>query len=90
MIAEGMAKRKNSPMQLKISIEIGARDFAQAEEYLIYNTRKVTFNQFEIQIANAPPRFCSPDLNTNAQQRGICKETVTEELMTIGIIRLCV
>ena len=69
--AEGIAKRKNSPIPWNRSIEIGTRVFWQAEEYFMYNPSKITFNQYEILIATAAPSFSSPDLNTKTQHRGI-------------------
>ena len=90
IIAEGMAKRKNSPIPWKISIEIGTRVFLQAEEYVMYNPSKITFNQYEIPIATAAPRFSSPDLNTKIQHRGMWKHKTTQELISIGLTRLCV
>lgn len=86
--ADGIAKRKNSPIPWNISIETGTRVFAQAEEYFMYNKRKITFNHFEMLIANAPPTFSSPDLNTKNQHRGICKRRVTTEFRSIGMVKL--
>lgn len=86
--ADGITKRKNSPIPWNISIETGTRVFAQAEEYFTYNKRKITFNHFEMLIANAPPTFSSPDLNTKNQHRGICKRRVTTEFRSIGMVKL--
>ena len=71
IIAEGIAKRKNSPIPSKSSIEIGAWVFAQAGEYFMYNASKITLNQYEILRAKAAPRFSIPDLNTKAQHKGM-------------------
>lgn len=54
--AEGIAKRKNSPIPWKISIEMGALVFAQALLYFMYNPSKITFNQYDIPIAKAAPK----------------------------------
>ena len=69
---------------------MGARVFAQEGEYLMYSPRKITFNQYEMPMHNAAPTFFSPDLYTNAQQRGIWKQRVAQELMSMGIMKLCV
>ena len=71
IIAEGIAKWKNSPIPWNSSLEIGTRVFLQAEEYFTYNPSKITFNQYEIPIAKAAPRFPSPDLNTKTQHSGM-------------------
>ena len=49
---------------------MGARVFAHAEEYLMYNPRKITFDHIEMLTANAPPTLLRLVLNTKAQQRG--------------------
>lgn len=69
---------------------MGALVFAQALVYFMYNPSKITFNQYDIPIANAPPRCCSLDLNTKTQQKGIWKQRVTQELISMGMIKLCV
>jgi hypothetical protein len=51
--AEGIAKRKNSPIPWNISIEIGTRVFALVN--FMYNPSKITFNQYDRPIANAAP-----------------------------------
>lgn len=56
----------------------------------MYNPRKITFNQYEIPTATADPTFFSPDLYTKAQQRGIWKQRVAQELISMGMIKLCV
>ena len=88
--AEGIAKRKNSQIPWNSSIEMGARVFAQAGEYLMYNPRKITFNHIEMLIANAPPILFIPVWNTKAQQRGIWIQRVTQELISMGRSRLCI
>ena len=67
--AEGIAKRKNSHIPLNSSIEMGARVFAHAEEYLMYNTRKITFDHIEMLTANAPPTLLRLVLNTKAHDQ---------------------
>ena len=71
IIAEGIAKRKNSPIPWNSCLEIVTRVFLQAEEYFAYNPSKIIFNQYEIPIAKAAPTFPSPDLNTKTQHSGM-------------------
>jgi len=66
-----MAKRKNSHIPLNSSKEMGARVFAHAEKYLMYNPRIITFDHVEMLTAKAPPTLFSLVLNTRTQQRGI-------------------
>ena len=88
--AEGIAKRKNSQIPWNSSIDTGARVFSHAGEYLMYNTRKITFNHIEMLIANAPPTLLSSVLNTKAQQRGMWRQRVTQEVASMGRSRLCI
>lgn len=88
--AEGIAKRKNSQIPWNSSIEIGDLVFAHEEEYLMYNPRKITLNQMEMLIAIAPPTLSNPVLKTKAQQRGIWKTRVAQELKSIGRSMLCI
>lgn len=90
MTAEGTAKRKNSPIPRNISIEIEARVFAHAEEYLMYNPRKITFNQIEMLIAIAPPILFSSVLKTKAQHSRTWITRVTQELKSMGRSKLCI
>lgn len=86
MKAEGMAKRKNSLIPLKISMVNGARVFAQILEYLINTPRIITFIHVDIPIATAAPTLCSPDLKTSAQHRGKCTQKVIPVLISKGRI----
>lgn len=88
--AEGIAKRKNSPIPRNISIEIGTLVFELALVYFMYSPSKITFNQYDIPMANAAPRCPSLDLYTKTQHRGIWKQRVTQELTSKGMIKLCV
>ena len=85
-----MAKRKNSLIPLNNSMEMETRVILQAEEYLIYTPSKITFIQYEAPMANAAPRLPNPDLKTSIQQRPIWKQTVIVELITSGLIKLCI
>lgn len=89
-MAEGIAKRKNSLIPWNNSIETGTRVFSQAEEYLIYNPSKMTFNQLEIPSATAAPRLSKPDLNIKTQLIGTCKQRLTQAHPSMGMIKLCV
>lgn len=86
MKAEGMANRKNSLIPLKISMEIGARVFAQILEYLMNKPRIITFSHMDIPIDNAAPTLYSPDLNTSTQHRGTCTQKVRPVLTSKGKI----
>jgi hypothetical protein len=47
-----------------------------------------TFNQYDKLIAKEAPIYPKLVLNTNNQQRGICRSSVATEDQSIGIIRL--
>ena len=69
-------------------MESGDRVNAHEGENFMYKARKATFNHIDKPIATAPPRFCNPDLNTKAQHRGMWRQRVAQELITIGITKL--
>ena len=87
---EGIAKRKNSPIPLKSSLESGTRVFAQESENFMYKASKITFNQYEVAMANAPPNRPILDLKTSSQQQTKWKQRVNEEENIRGMIKLCI
>lgn len=87
--AEGIAKVKKSRIPRNSSIEMTPRVFSHLGENFMYNPSKITFNQYDRLIDNAPPRFLSPALYTMNQQSGMWKQRVMQEKMTMGITKLC-
>lgn len=84
-----MAKLKNSPIAWKISVAVtDTLVLAEEEEYFMYKPSKITFNQYDISIARAPPTLPQVDLNTITQQSTTWKAIVMQELTSIGITRL--
>lgn len=90
MTADGMAKWKNSPTPSNTSIEMGTQVFAQVEEYFMHKKRSITFEHIDTSMATAAPRLFSPDLNTSSQQRGMWTQRVAQEVMSMGMIKLCI
>lgn len=90
MTAEGTARRKNSLIPKKTSMEKGVRVFSQEVEKLTCNARNSTYNQVDTLKAIAAPMFPSSNLNMKPQLIGKCKHKTANDDRSIGKIKLCV
>lgn len=86
--AEGIAKRKNSLIVRKTSLENETRVFSQVGEYFTKSMSKITLNQYDIPMESAAPAFPRFNLKIKAQQRGKWKSRDAIELQSIGSIKL--
>ena len=75
-------------MLKKTSFENTAGVFSQAEEYFMYTPNTSKSNDYDEAEANAAALLPNFDLKTRIQQKGIWKHRATNELKSIGRIRL--